>query len=478
MYINDVKYACATCIKGHRSSHCTHAERPLFEIKKKGRPVTQCSHCRDLRRNRQIHVKCVCMDRSQSEPSLIATPASNSGDIEHAGHCTCKRTKKKSQRRPTSAASPLAVDVATNTNMHGTPSPPASASPSIQEPVSWSWALIAPKQEADNSITKEKTSPALIQPLDNANDYSFVFHKSVEPKKKQRRRSSLARRSSPINGVCAHNLSRIPSSDSSVKSEPVIMSDNKSNPLNLYLASPQAISSDTMIQNQQLSTSTPQSSRPMFSSDNENEAVDSLEFSLDGLQDDLAMLVDDKQSEMYDNMQGKPDDVANIPISSTSSISGEFTDELANTLTFESAAELMAIFEDDISQQQKQQQQEQQQHFDSPSSNQSCCGSFAPSGACYADLSLPGDSVCITITPVTDQTQSQRAVSRIVTCRCGPTCGCPGCLVHAGSNWMIDPYAGVPSSSCSSDEEDHAMLEQGTTHSSLQWLDSTSYDSM
>ncbi|KAF8333106.1 copper fist DNA binding domain-containing protein, partial [Cantharellus anzutake] len=58
--IDNVKYACATCIKGHRSSSCTHESRPLFEIKKKGRPVTQCIHCRELRKTKQVHVKCLC----------------------------------------------------------------------------------------------------------------------------------------------------------------------------------------------------------------------------------------------------------------------------------------------------------------------------------------------------------------------------------------------------------------------------------
>ena len=49
-----------TCIKGHRSSSCKHTDRPLFEIKKKGRPITQCEHCRQLRKERQVHVKCIC----------------------------------------------------------------------------------------------------------------------------------------------------------------------------------------------------------------------------------------------------------------------------------------------------------------------------------------------------------------------------------------------------------------------------------
>ena len=56
-----------TCIKGHRSSSCRHTDRPLFEIKKKGRPVTQCEHCRELRKTRQIHVKCVCEGKDTGE---------------------------------------------------------------------------------------------------------------------------------------------------------------------------------------------------------------------------------------------------------------------------------------------------------------------------------------------------------------------------------------------------------------------------
>ncbi|KAI9027213.1 hypothetical protein CLU79DRAFT_697933, partial [Phycomyces nitens] len=48
--------------KGHRASHCNHADRPLIEIKKKGRPMTQCQKCRELRVVRQLHVKCNCAD--------------------------------------------------------------------------------------------------------------------------------------------------------------------------------------------------------------------------------------------------------------------------------------------------------------------------------------------------------------------------------------------------------------------------------
>ena len=65
-----------TCIKGHRSSACKHSDRPLFEIKKKGRPVTQCEHCRELRKTKQVHVKCSCESKAynNSQPPSSSAP--------------------------------------------------------------------------------------------------------------------------------------------------------------------------------------------------------------------------------------------------------------------------------------------------------------------------------------------------------------------------------------------------------------------
>ncbi|KAI8096674.1 copper fist DNA binding domain-containing protein [Halteromyces radiatus] len=59
------KFACLTCIKGHRSSGCQHADRELVEIRKKGRPVSQCAHCRNLRKTKQVHIKCLCHKKSE-----------------------------------------------------------------------------------------------------------------------------------------------------------------------------------------------------------------------------------------------------------------------------------------------------------------------------------------------------------------------------------------------------------------------------
>ncbi|KAJ2795985.1 copper-binding transcription factor, partial [Coemansia guatemalensis] len=56
------KYACIQCIRGHRASSCNHTDRPLNLVRRKGRPPTQCNKCRELRRTRKAHVKCLCAE--------------------------------------------------------------------------------------------------------------------------------------------------------------------------------------------------------------------------------------------------------------------------------------------------------------------------------------------------------------------------------------------------------------------------------
>ncbi|PPQ68612.1 hypothetical protein CVT24_005430 [Panaeolus cyanescens] len=149
MIISSKKYACETCIKGHRSSACKHTDRPLFEIKKKGRPVTQCEHCRELRKTKQVHVKCICEAKAESSSkqgnksgfesaafpnglpeSLGASVAfqihgegasSDSDRGIHGGHhcrqgdaCTCATDRNKYRRRAPS-------DVYDVTNPHISP---------------------------------------------------------------------------------------------------------------------------------------------------------------------------------------------------------------------------------------------------------------------------------------------------------------------------------------------------------------------
>ncbi|KAJ1904159.1 copper-binding transcription factor [Coemansia sp. IMI 209127] len=65
------KFACFSCIRGHRASSCGHVERELREIRRKGRPVTQCVKCRELRKTRKAHVKCLCNEMKDDALSTI-----------------------------------------------------------------------------------------------------------------------------------------------------------------------------------------------------------------------------------------------------------------------------------------------------------------------------------------------------------------------------------------------------------------------
>ncbi|KAF8213738.1 hypothetical protein K438DRAFT_1804564 [Mycena galopus ATCC 62051] len=76
VFVNNKKFACESCIKGHRSSSCHHTDRPLFEIKKKGRPVSQCEKCRQLRQARRFHSKCNCPQDEQPSRGLLLPSSS------------------------------------------------------------------------------------------------------------------------------------------------------------------------------------------------------------------------------------------------------------------------------------------------------------------------------------------------------------------------------------------------------------------
>ncbi|CAG86847.2 DEHA2D05500p [Debaryomyces hansenii CBS767] len=98
--INGVKYACERCIRGHRVTTCTHTDQPLTMIKPKGRPATQCQHCRDQRKNKNLHIVCTCGKKGKSPGMHLA-----SCQCHKNSHCTCSSnaskksdTKKKLQK--------------------------------------------------------------------------------------------------------------------------------------------------------------------------------------------------------------------------------------------------------------------------------------------------------------------------------------------------------------------------------------------
>jgi hypothetical protein len=86
--IDGEKWACNSCIKGHRVSGCTHigsycclaasisssavadhndTDRELHHINPKGRPVKQCEHCRGARKSKSHHAKCDCGEKKDKD---------------------------------------------------------------------------------------------------------------------------------------------------------------------------------------------------------------------------------------------------------------------------------------------------------------------------------------------------------------------------------------------------------------------------
>ncbi|KAL8907125.1 MAG: hypothetical protein Q9171_005992 [Xanthocarpia ochracea] len=114
MLIDGEKWACEACVRGHRVSNCQHHDRPLTHINKKGRPVSQCPHCRGLRKARASHVKCECGEKPHSkeecvdvgsqsahgEPNAVEASLSNSLSdgktccCTHGSRCTCALKKE------------------------------------------------------------------------------------------------------------------------------------------------------------------------------------------------------------------------------------------------------------------------------------------------------------------------------------------------------------------------------------------------
>ncbi|KAJ2500978.1 copper-binding transcription factor [Coemansia sp. RSA 1972] len=104
MILNGVKYSCETCIRGHRASNCGHFDRKLNIVRRKGRPPTQCNKCRELRRTRKAHVKCLCSEMKADEfnmPTITSAPETpnkiesllNPCQCKDDSYCTCCKPK-------------------------------------------------------------------------------------------------------------------------------------------------------------------------------------------------------------------------------------------------------------------------------------------------------------------------------------------------------------------------------------------------
>ncbi|KAI9372896.1 hypothetical protein BJX61DRAFT_542262 [Aspergillus egyptiacus] len=93
MLIDGEKWACEACVRGHRVSSCHHSDRPLTHINKKGRPVSQCQHCRGLRKSRTTHTKCECGDKKKNSHKNDLDPHSEKRDLKQDSRPRCGCTQ-------------------------------------------------------------------------------------------------------------------------------------------------------------------------------------------------------------------------------------------------------------------------------------------------------------------------------------------------------------------------------------------------
>ncbi|GAA6010013.1 hypothetical protein JCM11491_005829 [Sporobolomyces phaffii] len=191
--VDGVKYACQACIKGHRSSKCTHTDRELTEIKKKGRPTSQCNHCRELRKTRSVHGKCECIgSREAREQTPVAKVLPNglidilkpnelpndglsqtarSGmnlllnpcSCRSGGSCNCCQTVSKAKTKPFPDGPPSPLFVSSDLPTPPTPAPQASGgccSMKRAPPTPLPLASHQPRASTSSSCCSSRTAPS------------------------------------------------------------------------------------------------------------------------------------------------------------------------------------------------------------------------------------------------------------------------------------------------------------------------------
>ncbi|GAA5809356.1 hypothetical protein MFLAVUS_002764 [Mucor flavus] len=522
MYINGLKYACSTCIKGHRSSHCSHVDRPLFEIRKKGRPVTQCTFCRDLRKTKQVHIKCACSDKkvntAAEKPILIYRNSEDKckeivGVNKHGQQCTCpNNTPTTTTQSPKTTYllksnvtqdSPTQMSVTQDSSSLLAPLCPTAPSLVKEEQLSYSWALITSPSAnqidlpvepcaSTNLFTDMMMDDDATESNSNLQHLGFIFHKPTSTQRFldgqpriRRRRSTNQKRT-----IAANSATVTPTNYSTPTRLPINALVNLTiDTLNDYSLSTPPSSAVSPHRMSSSSSTAASCSAPTTAAAMSNDPMD---IQFDYLTEQLEILssssssnnnhgfigdlanADELTAILNNVLQKEDDDDVSLPSVSSSSYSTHLpvTCSSSSTTTTTTATNTKAMSAPVIP---------------TLSSTSSHCGSFVPRSKCCKPMgALGGESVVITITPLTntssgtsnnnnnsmlmmledDQTQ-QKTTTRIVTCYCGNQCTCPGCLVHPGNFFLgTDPYSGLmmnPSSSASSscygsDEEDLSSI--------------------
>ncbi|BGO95296.1 hypothetical protein NBRC10512_004846 [Rhodotorula toruloides] len=160
MIIDGVKYSCESCIKGHRQANCTHADRPLREIQKRGRPVTACAECRELRRATNSHRTCVHnQDKVDTHEVLLKALPNGAKDLQSISLV----------RRPSSTKSHGSVSSAPSTSHRTNPAGPSASSVASEEDL----ATVGRKKSLSRptSISRKSSSAKDKKPHDLAHGH-------------------------------------------------------------------------------------------------------------------------------------------------------------------------------------------------------------------------------------------------------------------------------------------------------------------
>ncbi|KAF5654485.1 transcription activator CUP2, partial [Fusarium circinatum] len=171
MTSNVEKLACETCIRGHRVAKCQHTDRPLLRVSRKGRPVSQCNHCRTLRNSRSVHTECKCA--SASHQAMLKQFGQERCCCDEGETCTCAH--KTGRRNKKDIQSPLSTDKSSTPSAALSPSEPANmpTETSLTPPRSCCAPSSTPSHDMTETIEPVST-PSLVIP--SSSNFSDVLH--------------------------------------------------------------------------------------------------------------------------------------------------------------------------------------------------------------------------------------------------------------------------------------------------------------
>ncbi|GAA6060848.1 hypothetical protein JCM10212_005266 [Sporobolomyces blumeae] len=170
MLIEGIKFSCTPCIKGHRQANCNHQDRELFEVKRRGRPITACDDCRAIRKENNSHKTCThCTRIEASEPQLVRTLPNGAGDPS-----SMALVRRSSSVRSRSSAS--SVSHAPVPALPGTSSGSTSNSPVVTDE---DLSTVGRKKSVCKSRKKDSTAAAKPHDLSHGHSAHHPAHQST-----------------------------------------------------------------------------------------------------------------------------------------------------------------------------------------------------------------------------------------------------------------------------------------------------------